>query len=184
MRIRGLEQSTDDFIYNTMHQFDTMLDKAIYQTNNELYNEADRMYKSFIRQFYLYKTKSYIRDGEGRPGTREGQRLYDGEDIYKISHGRNPKLVINLPDEAIYNHSMDATYKFDEPETVLDYVMHGIRYPYRPNFDNKNWIGVYIGTHFSYAGTMYDAFKEFGNKFNQMAGTIIKKELKKKGIKL
>lgn len=184
MKNKSLKEVTEEWVYINMDQFDKILDKSIYKTNDKIYDEVDRMYKSFIRQFYMYKTKSYIRHGELRPGSREGNQLYYGEDIRRISHGRNPKLIINLPSDIGYTHSMNEPYKFDEPEIVLDYVMKGIRYPYMPTFNNKNWIGSYKGKYFSYTGTLYDAFVEFGNKFNDIAKGIIKTELNARGIKI
>jgi len=168
------------------------VDKAIRYVNNEMYDEAVKMYDTFIDQFYSYKTTSYVRHWEGVPGTQEGQNLYFGKDIRKFT--KHPKLVINLPSDAGYVSNgggqaepMANDYRFNTSTEVMEYVFSGVRFPdfitYKKRGGNSlmTWEGRYKGTYFYYNGTMENAFNKFNEDFDKIAMRAVRKYLKTLG---
>lgn len=175
---------------------DKDVDKIIRKVNNDMYKEAITMYDSFVQQFYLYETTSYIRHWEGRPGTEQGQNLYFGKDIRKIS--RKPKLIIYLPKDSGYvpngggqmSGPMEDDYRFNTAEEVLNYVFGGIRFPKNIKQGEKSWTlksnlmwsGSYNGEYFSCQNvTMRQAFEIFNNNFDTIAAKSAKYHLKQMG---
>lgn len=174
------------YVKSIDYQINKDIDKTIRYVNNEMYNEAIRMYDSFITQFYLYETKSYVRHWEGVPGTRRGQNLYFGKDIRKFT--RKPKLIINVPGEGEYETNgggqaepMADDYRFDSAIDVLDYVYSGIRFPSVFGRNEMKWSGQYSGKLFSYRGTMRDAFDKFNMEFDKIAMKESRKYLRTLG---
>lgn len=177
----NINKLAEKYVNNIMKEYvEKDIDKSIRYTNNELYNEAVNMYNSFIKQFYQYKTKSYIRHWEGVPGTKEGQNLYFGIDIKK-NNGWKPTLSIRFPDDLGYVTEMADGYQHDSPEDVLNYVSQGYRFIYKNQYKIMTWTGNYIGKYFKYGGVMKDAFDEFDNQFDKIAKNIIKKQLEHLG---
>ncbi|MBQ0036431.1 MAG: hypothetical protein KBT35_05895 [Firmicutes bacterium] len=160
-------------LYNTLRKkAENVWEEAINYTYKEMYNEAWKMYDSFIDQFYEYSTKSYIRHGQSKPGTGIGINLYRGNNI-RLKTGFTPSLNIE------FNASdMESGYQYDSAETVLNNVMHGYRFPYfRPMY----WEGKYNGKYFHYTGTPERAFYHFENQFNNIAIEIFRKKCKQLG---
>ena len=165
---------------------DRDVEKVIRSVNNDMYSEAMNMYDTFIKQFYSYRTTSYVRHWEGVPGTGEGQNLYFGKDIRKYT--RKPKLIINLPGDAGYESNgggqaepMADDYRFNTAEEVLGYVYEGIRFPEKFGRGKMEWSGSYKGHLFSYSGTMRQAFNNFNMNFDKIALRASRKYLKALG---
>lgn len=173
MNERTLNKMMKEYVSEAMKEVEKDISAAIRYANNELFEEADKMYKSFIKQFYNYKTTSYIRHWEGVPGTKEGQNLYLGEYIKK-HNGWHPTLNIRFPEDIGYSNNMNGGYQHDTPDDVLTYVAHGYRFPYQ-----FKWRGTYLGKYFEYSGTMKDAFDEFDNRFDDLAKNIANDYLRK-----
>lgn len=174
--INRFVDSHDKFVVNEYN-------KAI----NKLKKEAEKMYDSFIDQFYLYRTKSYIRHGQTRPGTGNGINLYRGQHIRvetKTFQGfRINKLIIDFNGSDMES----KRYKYDSADQVLDYVMSGIRFTHE--FENgkweMTWEGNYDGEYYSSLNkNMKQAFDDFMMKKSSMVNDIIgdKIDIKKKEL--
>lgn len=137
-------------------------DKVITQVNDEMYDEAIKMYDTFITQYYSYKTSSYVRYGETRPGTGMGTRLFYGQNITKNNHKHT--LTIDISGDDL---SQDSKPYKDDPDFVMMNVFSGYRGI--PGFWLIDWTGEYNGKYFSYKGTMKDAFSQFGFYFTSIA---------------
>lgn len=180
-----IDSIVDDYMYAISDIIDKDIDKSIRHANNEMYNEANKMYDTFITQFYKYKTKYYIRHWEGIPGTQQGYNLFLGKDIRKDS--KHSKLIINSPSDFLYKSNgggqysepMSDDYKIDSARDVLESVMSGYRFPH---FSNPMvWKGSYKGKYFKYDGEMGEAFNKFNTYFDDIAEGIIYNSLKKLG---
>ena len=133
----------------------------VNELNKELYQDVVQMYDSFITQFYLYKTTSYIRHGQTVPGTLSGESLFRAQDFRIGGNYYKPSLIVDfIPND------MNTKYQYDTSASVFNYVMHGVRFPY---YDAMSWIGEYRGKHFSFKGTPQHAFQLFGDTFNEIA---------------
>lgn len=180
---KDLKYLIEDVIDGYMKQYDKDFNSAAREVNKEMYKEAVRMYKSYIKDFYSYKTELYVRYGTDKPGTGKGKRLYEGMDIttrYMRSDSKHaPTLTIRFPGDLGYVHSMDDSYKNDLAENVLDYVLDGIRYPwYRP----MSWKPKpFKGRYFYYEGTMRGAFNSFNRNFNKIAEPLVRSGLSRRG---
>lgn len=167
--------------------------KGIAYAMPELYKEAERMYDSFIDQFYAYETKSYIRHGETRPGTCRGINLYRGQQfelknkvytksfIDKVGEKAtvNLTLRLNTPIFSTNISAQDMEYRkyHDSAEEVLELVTNGIR-----GVPDKGWwipwMGSYEGKYFSTGRTtMAKAFEMFDNYFDDMLLDIMLSKL-------
>ena len=146
--------------------------KCSRRINNEIHDEVKKMYKTFIEQFYDYKTTSYIRHFEGKPGTQHGENLlYPWEGIRKNNHSSSsPKLIIEFWANEMSN---EPKYKFDTPEHVLDSVLHGIRFAYATGESGPMWVDTtfkYTGKYFSYTcNTIQEAFDRFGKDWDNIS---------------
>lgn len=127
--------------------------KVVVSVNKELAKEASRMYDSFIDQYYSYKTRSYIRHGETKPGTGVGINLYRANNI--LENTQRDSFIISINS----NDMESKNYKKNTAEFVLDNVIAGYRGV--PGYWFKEWIGTYEGKYFSYTGTIDKAFKYF-----------------------
>lgn len=143
---------------------------AINQTNHELEKETKKMYDSLIDNFYKYKTKSYIRHGEGetKPGTQVGTTLYRGNDIHG-SYGKAPKLHVFFDGNILRDD--ERSYQYDDPSKVFDYVMFGIRFPY---YNTMGWDTEYVGKYFSYSGTPYQIFNKFHDDWEKNSEKVFR----------
>lgn len=155
------------------------LSRAVRYANSELYKELNNMYDSYIKQYYLYKTKYYIRHWEGRAGTMSGTNLYYGKDITYKQTGRNPSLSIYFPGDANYKNEMHGGYEYDTPDDVLLNVFRGYRGI--KGYWIDEWDGHYEGKYFYFSGIMKNAFDTFINYFDDISSEIITNELRKMG---
>jgi len=113
--------------------------------------------------FYSYETTAYIRHGQSRSGTGNGENLYRGQQIRKYGSPTNPKLSINFS-----GVDMQDGYEYHSPGQVLESVMSGIRFPFR----EMTWSGSYDGKYFSYSGEPKRAFDLFEHNFYIIAKDI------------
>jgi len=151
-----------DYVDNQLKDAKKDYNKVINELNNELYKEMIDMYDTFIDQFYSYKTTSYIRHGQTKPGTQTGVSLYRAQNISIGGNYYNPKLIVDFRPS-----DMNVSYEWDEAPDVFNYVMYGIRFPYFNN--SSNWIGKYEGKYFSFKGTPMHAFQLFNDTFDEIA---------------
>lgn len=182
-RNNKLEKAIKKSIDDAMEQVSKDLKSSIVKTNNILYEEAVNMYDSYIRRFYEYETTSYIRDYEGQPGTKEGSYLYEGKKgAIAKKNGHNPILMV---DPYLFGRNMperQKDYQYDSPERVMELVSKGIRF-YHDNI-LYTWSYLYKGKYFEFSGgSMLDAFNEFNNQFDDLAESLIRKEMNKLGYR-
>lgn len=141
---------------------------------NELYfKQANKMYDSFIKQYYRYPTTSYIRHWEMRPGTRSGSNLYYGK-RFKIHRGKFPYFEINLDASQMAND-----YQHDSATQVLENVINGIRGV--PPYWVEPWYGTYKSRYFYYQGDPAHAFRVFIDDYDTMMYPIFMRRWKKLG---
>ena len=93
---------------------------AANYANNEMFDEFNRMYDTFIKQFYNYKTSAYIRHWEGRPGTKKGSNLYYGNQTTKHITGGLPYIDFKFD-----SSQMADDYQHDSADTVLNQILSG-----------------------------------------------------------
>lgn len=174
---RKINKLINNYSKQVIKQAGKDIDKIINEVNDELYDEVIRMYDSLIDQFYAYKTSSYIRHGETRPGTGMGMNLYRANNILK-KNGRNPMLIIQ-----INANDMESGYQHNTKSEVLDYVLSGIRFPFDGTRIDKDGqrspiadFGAsnlkYRGKYFSYSGNINSIFKKFDNDFKNISSNI------------
>lgn len=149
---------------------------TINYTNEQMYKEATKMYDTFIDQFYSYRTSSYIRHGETKPGTGMGTNLYRGQQIRKLGTRKEPMLEISFS-----GADMEGGYEYASPGEVLEGVMTGLRFCSPNGSFGMEWSGSYEGKHFSYAGSMKDAFDQFGKDFKKTSRKIFMEQWHKIG---
>lgn len=142
--------------------------KVANETNNEMFTEVNIMYDSLIAQFYnSYSPDYYIRHGAVRPG-EGGTNLYNGKQFRKRG-GYNPTLTIDFSgaEMASENYKVSA-------DTVLDFVMDGIRFPSTRRTPGLYWSGEYHSslTGITYTGTIKEMFDIFVNDFDDIAGKV------------
>ena len=168
----------DNYVKKRMSGIKRDINKVINEVNDELYKEVTKMYDKLIDDFYLYKTTSYIRHGESRPGTQRGTTMYRGQD-FKIIKGKEPKLRIFFNPNILqssergyggYTKKDGTKILPEDPSHVYDLVMYGIRFPMEHNF--MTWTGEYKGKYFSYKGTPYQIMQMFDKDFKDIASNI------------
>ena len=95
--------------------------------NTDIHADVQKMYRTFIEQFYHYKTEKYRRHFELTVGTRQGENLTYPVAGIRINNraSHSPKLYVELWASEMSN---DPRYEYHTPEGVLDYVMQGIRF--------------------------------------------------------
>lgn len=161
-----IEKACDDFII------------AANYANSEMYKELNNMYDVFIRQFYKYKTETYIRHWEGVPGTKKGTNLYYGNRI-KVRYSRGvPYLDINIDGENM------AGYQHDSPSTVLDQVLSGeleVHGSKGKTVYSRTWEGKYKGKYYSYKGSPNDAFLNFYDHYMEIFTPVFMKKWRNLG---
>ena len=164
---KSLEAIVAYYVDKADKDFLTSMDYAV----DELHREVKNMYDSLITQFYSYKTTSYIRHWEQRPGTMKGSNLYYGLHIKK----RHSSGMAYLYWE-INGDDMAGGYQWDTPEGVLKSVMEGGRGPLM-----IPWSGYYAGKYFSYKGIPEDIFKSFDNTYEDILTPIFMKKWRSLG---
>ena len=171
MAKRNINKVFNKYIDEKIKEVKKEFKKTVISVNKDLAKEASRMYDSFIDQYYSYKTVSYIRHGESRPGTQRGINLYRANDILKTVTRDAFVIDINA------NDMEDKRYQKDSKEFVLDNILYGYRGV--PNYWLKEWIGTYEGKYFSYTGTPIKAFKYFND---YVVPEVIMQEWHKRGF--
>lgn len=167
---KRIEKKTEQLLKQFDKETDQIWNNSINNTFEELYTEAYKMYDKLIDDFYLYKTKSYIRHGETRPGTQMGSNLYRGQQI-KLTPGFIPSLSISFSGKDM------EKYRHSSPDEVLDMVMNGIR-----GVPSKGWWttwkGSYDGKYFSVGGVdVTTAFDLFEDNFGYLSRYIFKEKI-------
>lgn len=167
---KQLERKTESFLQRFEKESKEIWEKSINNTFEELYIESYKMYDALIDQFYTYKTKSYVRHGETKPGTQMGSNLYRGQQI-KLIHGFVPQLTIDFSGEEM------ERYRHNSADEVLDMVMHGIR-----GVPSKGWWttwkGSYDGKYFSVGGVdVATAFSLFRDNFGYLSRYIFNEKV-------
>ena len=165
-----LNKKTNDYLRTFEKESKEIWEKSINNTFEELYAEAYKMYDSLIDQFYSYKTKSYIRHGETRPGTQMGTNLYRGQQ-FMLTPGFIPQLTIDFSGEDMEN------YQHNSADEVLSMVMRGIRgVPSKGWW--STWKGSYNGKYFSVNGVdVVTAFNLFRNNFGYLSRYIFNEKI-------
>lgn len=165
-----IEKKLSPLLKKTLKRAELDFMKCARVTNHKIHKDVQEMYRTFISQFYQYKTTSYIRHFEGVPGTRYGENL-----VYPIKGIRvdnrashSPKLYIELWASEMSNN---PPYEHHTPEGVLFSVLHGIRFATQNGYvmeadTNFN----YHGTYFSYSGsTIQRAFDLFDKNWDDIS---------------
>lgn len=151
--------------------------RLLRKVNIQMRDEAERLYDKLIEKYYRYKTISYIRHWEGRPGTRQGQNLYGGKKII-MNNNHNPYLIVDP--KLFGEEGVAGGYQHDEPYDVVQQVLDGIRGVHRsepPFFWEQKWNAEYHSMLFEYQrGTMRNAFRKFNYRFDDIAEGLFYKE--------
>ena len=177
--IRNIERASDRFLKSSAKISEKELNKA----NEEILEEAKRMYDVFIDQYYKYKTTSYYRHDVGI-GTGTGMNLYRAQDFgfdtVTIDEYQDRGIIANLKNVKIkYNPNSMAKYRKFPRARVLDMIINGIRGV--PGYTDTYWEGEYNGKYFSYNGVMENAFDELLQKEGEIqweiAGNKISKQM-------
>jgi len=157
------KEKTKALIRIRVHNFNKAVDDGFTAVSKE----ASKMYDSFIDQFYSYKTKSYIRHDETRPGTRVGINLYRANDIRFSLNNFELDLNINSND-------MDGLYEHHKPSQVLKYVLSGHRFKLG-DIDDQ-WRGSFKGKYIKTDEdvTINEAFDYLENNFDIILATAIR----------
>lgn len=178
---RNIEQAIDRFINSHDKYVVAEYNKAI----KILKREAEKMYDKFLDQFYLYKTRSYIRHGQSRPGTGSGINLYRGQQI-KIKRKTYKNFDIDILDISFDGSEMESKrYQHHSADEVLGFVMDGWRF-INTELDNPKstaiaWRGSFKGEYYSSGRKkMKRAFDDFISKEQDMIFDLIKDKVKEK----
>lgn len=164
---KNLEEIANDYLEEVKND----LIEAANETNDLYFKQVNRMYDAFVEQYYKYKTSSYIRHWEGRPGTRKGSNLFYGKN-FKIHRGKDPYFEINID-----AHRMANDYQHDSATQVLENVMHGIRGV--PPYWVESWSGSYKSRYLDYEGEPAEAFEEFLNSYEKKAEPVFLRRYRK-----
>ena len=165
-----LEEKTKPLLKQILKRAESDFMKCARRINTDICKDVKKMYETFIEQFYAYKTTSYIRHFEGRPGTGQGENLKYPEEGIRVDNraSHSPKLYIEFWSDEMSN---TPPYQHHTPEGVLFCVMHGIRFATQRGYvmtadTNFNYDGKY----FSYSGeTMQRAFDIFGENWDDIS---------------
>lgn len=183
---KQIEKLLKKYAENVVKKAEEDYKDVIYEVNEIISDEVTNMYNSYIDKFYSYKTTSYIRHGTSKPGAGYGRNLYKGLNV-NIDKNKST-ITIEYNGNGNWIQSMsDYEYQYDDPDTVLNYVMHGIRFPHYLVHNSNNeyidmsWSHKYVGKHFSCDGTLQDAVNMFDYKFNNIAESIFLPLWNKKG---
>lgn len=167
-----IENALGKYINNILASAKEDLVDIVNEVNDEMYNEAVKMYDAFIKEFYKFQTRYYIRHWEGKVGTRKGTNLYYASQIKKLGGKKNPKLQIGYSGE-----NMAGGYQYHSPDEVIDYVAAGFRFHPGENSNASplSWdLPSYEGDFFKQSeNTMIEAFEKFNNEFKTNATNLI-----------
>lgn len=178
---RNIEQAINRFVNSYGKYVADEHNKAI----KILKREAEKMYDKFLDQFYSYKTRSYIRHGQSRPGTGNGINLYRGQQI-KIKRKAHKDFNIDILDISFDGSEMESKrYQHHSADEVLGFVMDGWRFINTELDDPKStamaWRGSFKGEYYSSGRKkMKRAFDDFINKEQDMIFDLIKDKVKEK----
>lgn len=158
----GFNKKLKTQMKNSVKKMFNDMDKTFNESIECIYTEAWKMYDSFIDQFYAYKTTSYIRHGETKPGTMVGSNLYRGQDFRFDPN----KLTLDLD---FSSKDMQEGYQYDKAKDVLFKVMRGYRFKAK-NIDVIEWRGSYSSKYLNPGTniTMEEAFDYFINNSNKI----------------
>lgn len=168
-----IDSILDDYINGLLEKFDNDFTRVANEVNELYFKEINKIYDSFIKQFYSYKTKAYVRHWEQFTGTKKGTNLYYGNQN-KIHKGRDPYFEIEYSGD-----KMAGGYEHNSPEEVLSGVAMGIRGVYP--FWYKSWTGVYNSRYFKYRGTLDGAYYTFLEEYDSMMTPVFMRRWKKAG---
>ena len=166
-----INKMLNKYVDDTIKLASKDIDRIINDVNKDLYKETIKMYDSIIDQFYFYKTTSYIRHGETRPGTGMGINLYRANNItYK--EGKSPSLTVNINSD-----DMEGGYENPSKEDVFEYITSGVRFPFGkvPPANNLEYKGKY----FSYKGSINSIFMQLDNDYKDISSDMFYKRWKK-----
>lgn len=155
---KELDNIVNYYVQKADEDFLTSMEYAV----DELEQEVKNMYDTLITQFYRYKTKSYIRHWEQRPGTMKGSNLYYALHVKKRHSNGMAYLYWD-----INGNDMAGGYQWDTPEGVIKSVIEGGRGPLM-----DPWSGYYEGKYFSYRGIPKDIFESFDNTYEDILTPI------------
>lgn len=96
----------------------------------DIYDDAFQLYAKAIDQYYLYETTSYIRHGEGKPGTKKGTNLHEANKTHISGHlSSRSRLEPSKSCQVMIRWSSDGMYPYKKVSTdyVLSNVLKGIR---------------------------------------------------------
>lgn len=177
------EKNIMDAIDRFVDSYDKNLVKEHNAAMKKLKREAEKMYDSFLDQFYSYRTKSYIRHSQTRPGTGTGINLYRGQHIRIEKEKHNGFTLDNLVIEFNGLDMESKKYRYNTADEVLDYVMNGIRFTHE--FESSDWTmtweGNYDGEYYSSLNqNMKQSFDDFINSTSNMVFDLIEDKVKDK----
>lgn len=166
--LEGVDKTIDTYVNELENDFTNVLTDV-----TELYyKEINKIYNSFIEQYYDYPTDYYIRHWETRPGTRKGSNLYYGN-RNKLHKGKDPYWEINYD-----GSEMADDYEYDSADKVLTNVIFGIRGV--PPYWQKTWYGKYKSRYFNYKGSLLGAYTRFINDYPKMMTPVFMRRWKAK----
>lgn len=169
----GLTEGQQEILDSYMEKFENDFIEVANEVNELYFNQANKMFDSFIAQYYSYITSSYVRHWEGKPGTGKGTNLYYAKN-FKIHRGKDPYFELYI--EA--NSRMADDYQHDSADQVIQNVMDGIRGV--PPYWVRSWSGTYSSRWFQFEGTPTDAFRTFLDNYEDMMYPVFMRRWKKK----
>jgi len=171
----GLTPAQQEIVDSYMKKFEQDFTIVANEVNELYFKQANKMFDSFIRQYYKYKTKSYIRHWEPKPGTGRGSNLYYAKDFKIHNRGKkNPWFELNISTER-----MADDYQRDSAAQVIQNVMNGIRGV--PPYWFVPWSGEFSSRYFAYKGEPAQAFRTFIEHYEEMMRPIFMRRFKKLG---
>ena len=177
----SLEDRIAEIVERKITEYLNQAEKDLYtvanQVNDLYFKQVNKMFDTFIQQYYSYITTSYVRHWEQRPGTGKGSNLYYAKD-FKIHRGKDPYFEIN-----INTARMADDYQHNSAAQVVQNVMNGIRGV--PPYWFVPWQGTYNSRYFYYQGEPAKAFDEFMYRLPEMATPVFLRRWRKiRGRKL
>lgn len=153
------------------------------EINDIYFKEANKIYDHYMTQYYKYRTKSYIRHWEGKPGTGKGANLFYGKN-FKIHRGKNPYFELE-----VNSSKMADDYQHNSAFDVLTQIMAGANIIYgsdgyqvwERDFGVHGWTGVYSSRYFKYKGTLDETLYELIYTYNKKIYPLFKTRWKKRG---
>lgn len=169
MIMGSAEDKITEIFEKRFNEYLEQAEQDLYIVANEVnelyYKQINRMYNSFIKQYYEYPTKSYIRHWEQRPGTKKGSNLYYANN-FKIHRGKDPYFEIFFS-----SSRMADDYQHDSAMQVVQNVMDGIRGV--PPYWVRDWRGSYKSRYFKCENvTPTEAFDIFMKELPDMATPV------------